>query len=494
MNHHLHNRKTAHWLFLCLAALSFMPRITTAQTYANSQTNGVTGLCLFCGVSNPNNPINSGSLNDYSQFNITAGLLGVTVHQSLIFPASTAGGNDSLIVGIGSANDPLSLNLMAGLTVETFNGGISNGDAARVDPTNFRATDTGRGEIFLKPVAAFDRVRITLSSSLLGLLSSFRLYYAYTHSVAVACSLAPPNPFAYYPLNGNANDSTPHARHGVVNGITFAPDPICDQAAVFDNEFDYIEFPDTTTLPTNAITVAMWVSRQASDVFMYAFPGEGGGDGFAIVVYSGQFGALVTTSGSGRILLIADPLPLDQWRHLVMTYDGAFVRLFVDGQIADSAAATGSIIYSSIDPFFGLGFQNEGGVSIVGKMDEVYIYDYALSNAQVNDFYNSYAYSSGGSGARVVTKAKVPKAQSVTVDLPSLKLYPNPSNGIVYFREANQLKGAAAIVRDLQGRVVYRGVVTNNSLDLSVIPAGTYFIQLLSTDKQIFNSKIIISK
>jgi hypothetical protein len=160
---------------LCLAAGNLQ-----AQTYAGSQVNGVTGLCLICGVSNPNNPVGNSNLNDYSTFNITAGLLGTTVYQTLIFPALSITSCDSLIIGIGSGDALLSVNLFAGITVQTFNGATANNDVQQITASNLSLLQNNtRAEVLLKPANTFDRVKITLSSSLVGLLNGFRLYYAY---------------------------------------------------------------------------------------------------------------------------------------------------------------------------------------------------------------------------------------------------------------------------------------------------------------------------
>ncbi|WP_315815143.1 hypothetical protein [Paraflavitalea speifideaquila] len=153
------------------------------REYATGQTNGVTGLCLLCGVSNPNNPVNSVNLEDYSQFNITTGLLGVSVHQTLIFPSVSSTGCDSLIVGIGSSNAILSANLFGGITVQTFNGTTANNDAQVVDSSIIRLLQNNtRAEILLHPGQSFDRVKLTLSSGLVGLLNGFHIYYAYRNS------------------------------------------------------------------------------------------------------------------------------------------------------------------------------------------------------------------------------------------------------------------------------------------------------------------------
>jgi hypothetical protein len=166
------------WLIMTILCLS-SGRLH-AQVYSNSQTNGVTGLCVLCSVNNPNNAVGSTSLNDYSTFSITAGLLGTTVYQTLIFPAVSTTGCDSLIIGIGSSDALLSVNLFSGITVQTFNGVTANNDVQQITSSSLRLLQSNtRAEVLLKPVNTFDRVKITLSSSLVGLLNGFRLYYAY---------------------------------------------------------------------------------------------------------------------------------------------------------------------------------------------------------------------------------------------------------------------------------------------------------------------------
>ncbi|MCW3465255.1 hypothetical protein [Chitinophaga nivalis] len=107
--------RKAGYLLLCCLLLCAMK--THAQVYANTQTNGVTGLCLLCNVSTPDNPVNNSSLDDYSAFNVPAGLLGISIYQTLIFPAASSTGCDSLVVGIGTGDALLSLNILAGVTI-----------------------------------------------------------------------------------------------------------------------------------------------------------------------------------------------------------------------------------------------------------------------------------------------------------------------------------------------------------------------------------------
>ncbi|MCW3464829.1 Ig-like domain-containing protein [Chitinophaga nivalis] len=180
MNDYFTHGRFIHYLICLVSVCLLLPAVSHAQTYANNQTTGVTGLCLLCGVINPGNAVDNTNLNDYSEFNITVGLLGVTVYQTLIFPATGTTACDSLVIGIGSSNALLSANLLGGVSVQTFNGTIPNNDSVTVSAPVLRLLQSNtRGEIVLKPNRPYDRVRLTLNSSLLGLLNNFRIYYAY---------------------------------------------------------------------------------------------------------------------------------------------------------------------------------------------------------------------------------------------------------------------------------------------------------------------------
>lgn len=154
------------------------------KVFATSQDNGVNGICLLCGVVNPNNPVTNSSLTDYSTFDITVGLLGVSVYQDLIFPGANADvGCDSVVVGLGSSNALLSAALLGGVTIESYNGSTPNGDAIAVSAPILRllASAGAQGEVYFVPQKGFDRIRVSLNSSLVGALTSFELYYAYTN-------------------------------------------------------------------------------------------------------------------------------------------------------------------------------------------------------------------------------------------------------------------------------------------------------------------------
>jgi hypothetical protein len=80
-------------------------------------------------------------------------------------------------------------------------------------------------------------------------------------------------------------------------------------------------------------------------------------------------------------------LPLNAWSHLASTYDGSTLRLYVNGVLASSPAASGSMAASS-------GVLRIGGNSVwpewfAGLIDEVRIYNRALSAGEIQTDMNT---------------------------------------------------------------------------------------------------------
>ncbi len=107
----------------------------------------------------------------------------------------------------------------------------------------------------------------------------------------------------------------------------------------------------------------------------------------------GIFAGTSTTEAFG-----ATPLALNTWAHIAATYDGTTLRMYVDGSQVASAARTGVIKTSTNaltlggDPFYGQYFR--------GTIDEVRIYNRALSAAEVQTDMNTRLDRGGSPGRR----------------------------------------------------------------------------------------------
>ncbi len=66
----------------------------------------------------------------------------------------------------------------------------------------------------------------------------------------------------------------------------------------------------------------------------------------------------------------------------------------------------------------------------------------------------------------------------------SLTIYPNPTNDILYINGFSNNTNALVEVVDLQGKVVLKSLVSNNSIDVSNINDGIYILKVVSSEGQ----------
>ncbi|PWN68279.1 T9SS C-terminal target domain-containing protein [Chryseobacterium phosphatilyticum] len=166
--------------FLFLTSTMSFAQIT--KVYASSQTNQVVGICLGCGVLNPQNALGSNE-SDYSTLQVSVGLLART-EQTLIFPATNiALGTNKLVLGFGTDQVMLSAQLISGISIETFNGDVSNNDYQNLnnDAIKLGGTDPSKGELELTMNKPFDRIKVNLNGGLLSVNGALRLYYSYQY-------------------------------------------------------------------------------------------------------------------------------------------------------------------------------------------------------------------------------------------------------------------------------------------------------------------------
>jgi hypothetical protein len=134
-------------------------------------------------------------------------------------------------------------------------------------------------------------------------------------------------------------------------------------------------------------TIAVWVYWNGGNAwqrifdfgndptnYMFLTPGSGGG--------TLRF-AISTNSYSSEQTLETSTLPVGQWRHVAVTRNGNAARLYTNGVLAVSGTVT--IAPASFNPVLNnLGMsQYPGDPFFNGRLDELYIYNYALSDLEI---------------------------------------------------------------------------------------------------------------
>ncbi|SKA13217.1 gliding motility-associated C-terminal domain-containing protein [Sediminibacterium ginsengisoli] len=147
-----------------------------AATSETSNTNAI--VCIGCNVSTPGGATDTDTTT-FSQLNMTVAALGAYIQQTLIFPHVSETGDALQLIMEGPVG--LATATIAGaIRIETFNGGVSNGDVRAINDALVNITLLGGTKFAVRftPAAAFDRVQVTLDGGLVGALNNVRIYYA----------------------------------------------------------------------------------------------------------------------------------------------------------------------------------------------------------------------------------------------------------------------------------------------------------------------------
>lgn len=101
--------------------------------------------------------------------------------------------------------------------------------------------------------------------------------------------------------------------------------------------------------------------------------------------YNTFFGVITDVAGTAGANY-TENLPTDKYTYLCGTYDGSGLKLYVNGGLAGSLAKTGAVSTGGITRISGY---DNGAEPFLGKIDQVRIYNRALSEAEVRQNFNA---------------------------------------------------------------------------------------------------------
>jgi len=136
---------------------------------------------------------------------------------------------------------------------------------------------------------------------------------------------------------------------------------------------------------TSAVSVSAWVKGSSFTSWdQIAGKWQDSANGYALYTGNSAAHAMFQAGigGSKRQLEGITPINDGNWHHLVGTYDGTALKLYVDGKLDNSANYPGSITVNSVSST--IGARSNGSSDMFGgSIDEVKIYNVALSADQV---------------------------------------------------------------------------------------------------------------
>ena len=244
--------------------------------------------------------------------------------------------------------------------------------------------------------------------------------------------------------------------------------------------------------------------------------------GNATVANKAQFS--LNINGTVQTLTSATTLTAGTWYHIAGTYDGAYMRIYINGVAHDSIAATGYALASG-PLYVGVDSSTSLASFLNGQVDEVRAWRIARTAAEIsgnectvstisdslkgywtfNDCGTLIPYDNSGNNhdgtpvnmtaANWVAPAPcASEAVPVMANTADIKLYPNPvlkGNSLTLEMPANCK--AECLVLDEMGNLLFKQDITQqqSTINVSKLRSGVYFYKVIYND-QVYTGKFIV--
>ncbi|MES2558463.1 MAG: LamG-like jellyroll fold domain-containing protein [Bacteroidota bacterium] len=287
------------------------------------------------------------------------------------------------------------------------------------------------------------------------------------------------NLVAYYPFSGNAADSSGNGYDGRDSNVVLTTDRFGMAGKAYSfNGNGMIDIP-TIALQNNNYTYSVWAkiaNLPASGAGMALLSiGNGSAIGDQHIFLGNQYSTPVLTGFAAGSYTNPSQFPLppnivkkgslpqtNQWYHLVAVRDTVRrkLSLFIDGvKIGEDTLKIWKAGYA-IPCKGNIGVRVPGNFQYFkGTLDDIRIYNYAFTDADVITLYNTEKVATGVASISAVNH--------------SLNVYPNPSNGVVNVT-ANNFAGMLNIF-NAQGLLVHTQTEFDGATEIAGLNAGVYF-------------------
>jgi hypothetical protein len=202
---------------------------------------------------------------------------------------------------------------------------------------------------------------------------------------AAVCLDPPSGMVSWWPGDGDASDIIGPNEGNLQNGTAFAPGKV-DQAFSFDGVDDVVGASGTGIDDLQQLTIDAWVMHNSlppgQNMRYVTLQNEK-----AVLRYEGAAGPgrlhfYMRIDGVNRSIRVNNVLQIGVFQHVAGTYDGSAMRLYLDGAEIGTLMAGGTVDT-------GDGVVLGAGPTLDGLLDEVEIYDRALSASEIQAIYDA---------------------------------------------------------------------------------------------------------
>lgn len=244
---------------------------------------------------------------------------------------------------------------------------------------------------------------------------------------------------AYYPFNGNANDESGNVNNGTIYGATLSEDRFGnpDSAYAFDGLNDYIEIENSEDLNLpDALTISAWVRPEnITGIHGRTVISKYGDENAQPDKYKNQRAIMLnmhTLAGNDRLTLFAlstsgtaanglysqeDVFTFYEWQHIVASWDGHERKIYRNGVPIASDCFSGILFNSICNLRIGWCYTRPNAGHFEGMIDDVRIYNRALSESEIQELYYEFVDGDGDGIDNIVDNCpEIPNSDQADLD------------------------------------------------------------------------------
>lgn len=202
-----------------------------------------------------------------------------------------------------------------------------------------------------------------------------------------------------YRAEGNANDSSGENDGALSNGASYASG-LFGEAFLFNGIDQSVIVPDSPTLDVTAeFTLSAWLNPSSLPIetpspfrdaaIISKIGGPNGNNGYQLGLNPDYTQAFIQFNAPGEgwpgnqhIVTLPNPIPIGRWSHLVGTYDGDSLHLYVNGNLVGSKFVGPKTVVNSASNLRISGDDNLQ-VYFPGRIDEAAVYSTALEATEI---------------------------------------------------------------------------------------------------------------
>ena len=203
---------------------------------------------------------------------------------------------------------------------------------------------------------------------------------------------------AYYSFDGNSNDSSGNGLNGTLNGATLTSDKFgnSDRAYSFDGN-DYIEISDDQKLTsTNQLSIVAWFKKSSNSELLTIMQkgSDDTNEEYILSVHNSNI-YFDVGDGGGPYIQPSYSVSSGVWHHIVAVHNrtggNSSLKIYLNGQNIGGTVINPTRVPMDNSDSVTIGKRKSYSTqSFIGQIDEVRIYNRALSDEDISTLYNSY--------------------------------------------------------------------------------------------------------